>query len=325
MWKGPELYRGKYYARKGSGNATKRRSLKTTELDVAIRRLEDLRRFDQEEPKLIKDIYQMYATEKENKYNSLDYLWRKLEPTFGVLRPDQVTKNLCKRYIEERKAANNTVLRELGALRTALNWFDKNNVAEFEFPQAGQPKDRYLTRTEAKKLYDSAIEPHIRLFIILAIGTAARKSALLELTWDRVDFERGLINLGTGDGNKKRAIVPMNTTCEHALEHAYKVSMSENVIEYKGKPVKNVRKGIQSASERAKLKDVTTHTLRHTAAVWMAENRIPMSEIAQYLGHTNTRVTEQVYARYSPDYLRQASRSLEVCSFEHGDTTYYDA
>lgn len=64
--------------------------------------------------------------------------------------------------------------------------------------------------------------------------------------------------------------------------------------------------------KRAGLEDVTPHVLRHTAAVWMAENRVPMSEISQYLGHKSTLITERVYARYSPEYLRNAAQSLEI-------------
>lgn len=51
--------------------------------------------------------------------------------------------------------------------------------------------------------------------------------------------------------------------------------------------------------------------LRHTAGVYMAEAGVPMEEISQYLGHTSTKVTERVYARYSPEYLRNASNAIE--------------
>jgi integrase len=43
----------------------------------------------------------------------------------------------------------------------------------------------------------------------------------------------------------------------------------------------------------------------------MAEAGIPMPEISQFLGHANTRVTEEVYARFSPNYLRDAASALE--------------
>ena len=48
------------------------------------------------------------------------------------------------------------------------------------------------------------------------------------------------------------------------------------------------------------------------AAVWMAEGDVPMSQISQFLGHTNTKITESVYARFSPDFLRHAAVALNI-------------
>ena len=61
---------------------------------------------------------------------------------------------------------------------------------------------------------------------------------------------------------------------------------------------------------RAKLDGVTPHTLRHTAAVHMAAAGIPMAQISQYLGHSNTAVTERVYARFAPEHLTDAANVL---------------
>jgi len=44
----------------------------------------------------------------------------------------------------------------------------------------------------------------------------------------------------------------------------------------------------------------------------MAEEGVSMAAIAQYLGHDDDRITQRVYARFSPDYLRQTNRALEV-------------
>jgi integrase len=170
-----------------------------------------------------------------------------------------------------------------------------------------------LTREEYRALRDAASEPHIRLFIILAYSTAGRASAVLELTWDRVDFRRGLAQLATMDdhGNKGRALVPMTDSLRTALEKAKEAALSDYVIEYAGRRVRSVRKGFQTACAKAGLADVSPHVLRHTAAVHMAEAGVPMSEIGQYLGHTSERVTFRVYARYSPDHLRRAASHLE--------------
>jgi integrase len=57
---------------------------------------------------------------------------------------------------------------------------------------------------------------------------------------------------------------------------------------------------------------VTPHDLRHTAAVWMAADGVSMGKIAQYLGHSDSRITEKVYARFAPEHLRDAASALEL-------------
>lgn len=87
--------------------------------------------------------------------------------------------------------------------------------------------------------------------------------------------------------------------------------MTEYVIEWAGQPVKSIKRGFREAVKRAGLdKSVTPHVLRHTAASWMAEAGIPMSEIAAVLGHSDSRTTERVYAKLSSTYLQRAVRAL---------------
>ncbi|WP_254701745.1 site-specific integrase [Roseovarius sp. THAF27] len=137
-------------------------------------------------------------------------------------------------------------------------------------------------------------------------------TAVLELTWDRVDFERGQINLRTGEGQRKgRAIVPMTESLRVALLEARNAALSDYVVEWAGGPVKSIKKSFKVAAGDAGLSEVSPHVLRHTAAVHMAEAGIPMDEIAQYLGHSDSRITASTYARYSPEHLRKAASALE--------------
>lgn len=314
MWNTePELYREKYYARKGTGNTTQRKSLRTNRLDVATRRLRDLINSQDRNPILIGEIYAAYRKDKHDPYQKLEYMWRCLSPFFENLRPDQVTRELCREYKEMRQKSNGTVLRELSTLRAALRWHDPATRAGFDMPPPSPPKHDYLTRGEVEQLLNACREPHIILYIVLSIATAARKSALLELTWDQVDFERGLIDLGVSNGNKRRAVVPMNSSAEELLEKAYQSRLTNHVIEFNGQPIKDIKTGFKTAVRRSGLKrKINPHMLRHTSAVWMAENEIPMSQISQYLGHSNTEITERVYARYSPQFLKKAASSLEI-------------
>ncbi len=102
-----------------------------------------------------------------------------------------------------------------------------------------------------------------------------------------------------------QAIVP-------ALTAAKAAALTEYVIEWACKPVKSVKKAISRTAQRAGLMGVTPYVLRHTAAVWMAEAGVPMSEIAAYMGHTSPTVTFRTYARYSPEYLRKASQAIST-------------
>ena len=57
--------------------------------------------------------------------------------------------------------------------------------------------------------------------------------------------------------------------------------------------------------------DVTPHVLRHTAASWMVHKGVSFERVAKYIGHKNSRTTEQVYAHHAPDYLEDARRAFD--------------
>lgn len=314
-----KLFRGKWYAVWHDGKSTQRRSLRTTDSDEAARRLEDFKRdFAAPTGALVGDIVVAYIDAKDGKIASPDrlrYAWKQAEPYFSHLRPDQITEDVCSKYAKARYLAGRkeaTVLKEINVIRQALNWHGAKG-ARFEAPSAPPPRDRYLTKDEYRRLLDGCVSPHMRLFCILALTTAARKSAILQLTWDRVDFDRKMIRLGiVGDKNRKgRATVPMTDACLTALKEAYEARQSPYVIEYGGERVLDIKKGFAGAARRAKLNDVVPHDLRHSAAVWMAEAGVSMDEIAQYLGHSSSSITFKVYARFSPEYLRKAASALD--------------
>lgn len=304
-----KLYRGKYYAVWREGGETKRTSLRTDNREIAEQRLADQRR----KPKgsTVADFVQAYLSAKEGKpsHASMVYSWQALKPHFGHYRPDQITPALCKEYAKKRKVSPGTILKDLGLLRTAL----KGRGGEFWGPPSPPPKDRYLTRPEFENLLKASSLPHLRLFLVLAITTGARTGALLGLTWDRVDFARGNIRLADGRSEGKgRATPPMNNAAREALETAFKGRTSEWVIEWAGGRLRSVKRAFREAVARAGLKEVTPHVLRHTAAVWMIESGATITEVAQYLGHSDTRTTFRVYARHSPDHLRNVAKALEI-------------
>ena len=201
----------------------------------------------------------------------------------------------------------------------ALAWAVKKGFIEvaphIERPPKPAPRDLYLTRSQMQELVKATTFPHMRLFMIMAWTTGARSGAILDLTWDRVFFDRGFVklsNVDIGRPSKGRATVPMNDTMRAALLEAQKGALTKFVIEWAGDRVRSIKKGFKAAGVKAGIPWVSPHVLRHSAAVAMAEDGIPMSEIAQFLGHGDSRITERVYARFSPQHLRKAANSLEI-------------
>lgn len=270
----------------------------------------------------VKDLWDAYCREKAGRRvaEAMGHEWRAVGAHFGALRPSQVTISHSRTYAKSRSdegKKNGTIWTELGHLRTVFIWAQKRRLIDHapavERPPKPAPKDRWLTEAEIETFMAAPAAPHIDLACILMLATAGRVGAILELTWDRVDFENGVINLRADETGprKGRAAVPMNNWARAALHNAKRAALTDYVIEWAGGPIKSIKVGFGLKSAASGLAGVTPHVLRHTAAVHMAKAGSPMSRIAQYLGHSSTAVTERVYARFAPDHLRDEAEILD--------------
>lgn len=269
-------------------------------------------------------LWEAYRQEKAGRRvaDAMGFEWKALGPHFGHLDPSkhQVTIDACRKYIATRRKAgkhDGTIWTELGHLRTVMTWAHKRQLLQYapaiERPAKPAPKDRWLTLEEIDRLLSAPKAHHVQLAILLMLATAGRVGAILELTWERIDFDAGTVNLRTNETGprKGRAVVPMNDGLRAALSQAEGAAMTDYVIEWAGAPVARLRTGFTKAVGVAGLKGVTPHVLRHTAAVHMAAAGRPMERISQYLGHSSVDVTRRVYARFAPDHLREEAEVLD--------------
>jgi integrase len=317
-------YRGKFAITFADGSG-KRRRLSTGTADPleAARELERFR-LDSAAPVVIgvDGILDEHLKKLEGRAWSATAIHqvKPLRKAFGGLLPMQITEDAVKAYVASRIAAGRapqTVRNEISVLASALNHaMNKRLIAErphIAFPQGSPPREHRLTREQFRAMMDATTTPHVRLFLALAIGTGARSAAILDLTWGRVDITHRTIDLRVNvfARMKGRAVVPINDALLSELEKAHAVRLSDAVIEHGGKRIHNISKGVKEAGKRIGCPWLSPHVLRHSAAVWMAEAGNPMSEIAQYLGHRDSGITERVYSRFSPTHLRKAAQSLE--------------
>ncbi|MGE0109032.1 MAG: tyrosine-type recombinase/integrase [Bdellovibrionales bacterium] len=229
-----------------------------------------------------------YAQEKAGDLASASFAGRAIEnflnffdekATVSTITPQKIVD-----YEKWRKVNSSTVRRECVVLSAALNHAVKNgrltSAPHFPKPKGNKPKDRYLTKEELHWLLKGCIEPHIKLFILLALNTGARKGAILDLKWPQVDMVNKLIYLNPPDReetNKKRPIVPINDRLYKTLQDARKKAEQEykkakedrqkrieagknapplhppcaHVISYRNQPILNIKKGFRETCRRA--------------------------------------------------------------------------
>jgi integrase len=245
--------------------------------------------------------------------------WKAMKSFWENVDPERIDEAMCRKYAEGRKVGPATLRYELSMLSVALR--HANKPKKVWRPEAPERKIRHLTHAQFERWYAEVKAPHARLYALLGLYTMARPTAILELTWDRVDFERRQIDLnpkGRRQTKKRRPVVALNDEATEALEQAYRGRQSEYVIERGAKPIGNIKKAFQAASARSGIK-VTPYTLRHTGAVWAAEAGASMDELAQYLGHDSAVTTSTHYARYSPEYLQKVANLVRRTHLESAD------
>jgi integrase len=177
------------------------------------------------------------------------------------------------------------------------------------------PNGRPLTPEEVGKLIRSTAEPHIQLYILLALATAGRPEAITELTWGQVDFEVGLIKLnpeGRNQTSKRRPVVKLPDTLRGLLE-PLAGEPHERLLMFRGKDIIRLVSGWKRTVVRSGLQGkVTQYSLRHTMARWMRFKGVPPWEVAAQLGHSMPQFSmSERYTGHSPDYLQNAVKAID--------------
>jgi integrase len=334
---GPKLRflgkRGCYYITWTEGGRSRERSTGTADREQAEiafagwlhERTRDIRGPRDPSETLITDVLADYAEEHGPATSAP---WRiacavaALTPFWEGRMVADVTKQTCAAYVTARARANGTARRELGVLAAAIGHAHgegrlTRGVA-VHLPQSAEPRDRWLTVHEAATLLKAALkEPRVRsylpLFILIGLRCGARKDAILSLRWPQVDLERGVVSFkepGAKVTNKRRADhVPIPSKLLGHLRRARARGTDLGfVVNDDGARLADVKRGFASACKRAGLDGVTPHTLRHTAATWLMQARIPTWEASAFLGMSRETL-ERVYAHHHPDYLRAAAEA----------------
>jgi len=270
----------------------------------------------------------------------------RLADFWGDLTPVDVDEARCRAYTKTRaagfmtrpsrgekgsrivKAGPGTVRRELGVLQSALKHAKSARILsdfrDVHLPAAPPPRERALSRQEAAWLLLAAA-PHVRRFIVLALYTGRRASAILELGWKKhggggwVDVQNGEIDFRPAsrvETKKRRGAIAVPRSLLAHIRRWHRRG-GDMVIEWRGRRVAEIDTAFLAACRRAEalalargveldLSDVSPHTLKHTSVAWFFERGGTIESAVSYYA-TSAATLQRVYRKHSPAHQKSAT------------------
>jgi integrase len=254
-----------------------------------------------------------------------------LVPFFGDKDLARITPDDIERYI--------VVKRETLAIKTIRNhlnlthaifelglrkgWCNRNPVKMADRPviRTTETRIRFLDQRELEQLLASEFPPDPfgmveRILYLTAAMTGLRQGELLGLRWRDLDFKarrvrvvapyvRGEFGDPKSAGSARSVPLAARVADELLLWRWGSMYNHDDDLVFAhphtGLPLdrsKLVRR-FREALERAGVRRVTFHELRHTFGTRMAAAGVPMRTIQHWMGHADAKTT-QIYAHYQP-------------------------
>lgn len=222
--------------------------------------------------------------------------------------------------------------RDLKILAAAVNRFLSKKIGGVQtkfapvLPEGPVSRVRWLDRSEAARMIWAAwrkrrdngayTSRHIARFILASLYTGGSRKgdicgAALIPTIGRgyVDLERGIFKRKPDNKqatSKRQPTVPVPPRLLAHLRRWHRLGISRQaVIEFRGKPVANIKVGfdgvVAAAGLASDLKErkVMPHTLRHTSITWLLRDGIDIELVSQYSG-VSVEVIRKTYRHEMP-------------------------
>lgn len=252
--------------------------------------------------------------------------WRRLLdttilPKLGGRKVADLKRSDIERLHRSLKKTPTTANRVLTTLSAMLVFAEREGVRpDFSNPTRNitkypeKKRERFLTASELSSLGDalSAAEsdgethPSAILAIRLLILTGARKSEILNLTWNEVDLERECLSLSESKTGQK--VIHLGPPALELLSNSYREKDNPYVCfgVNPGEPYKGLQAAWKRIRDAANFEDVRIHDLRHSHASVGVGLGLSLPIVGKLLGHSNPATTSR-YAHLADDPAKQAA------------------
>ena len=179
-----------------------------------------------------------------------------------------------------------------------------------------------LSREEVSRLIAAAWNLKHQTALSVAYGTGLRASEVISLKVGDVDSQRMTLRVEQGKGRKDRYAMLPPILLER-LRVWWRVGHAQGKILRDGwlfpgldpmdpLTTRQLNRAIHAAAEAAKIdKRVSMHTLRHSFATHLLEQKVDIRVIQVLLGHTRLETTT-IYTHVATDLLREVMSPLEA-------------
>ncbi len=151
---------------------------------------------------------------------------------------------------------------------------------------------------------------------MFACYTGARAGEIVGLKWKNVNLEKRLIRIEKSETgltkSRKHRYIPVNKNLLSVLHKEYEDRNSEFVFpnRYGDMRKADIRSGLHNALQRAGLRKIRFHDLRHTFSANFVMSGGRILALNKYLGHSTLEMTMR-YPHLSPDFIEEKIDKLK--------------
>lgn len=225
-----------------------------------------------------------------------------------------LTKDSVKSYLLIQDVGINTSRLQYASISFFFRDVLKSPFSFEEVPIKKKEKQlpKVISKEKIKQMIELTENLKHKLVIKLLYSSGLRLQELIDLKRKDIDFERGILNVRKGKGNKDRVtLISENLKLDLLKYYSNNIFKTEYVFEgRKGKYTKkSVQKVLDLAGKKVGIK-VTPHMLRHSFATHLLENGTDIRYIQKLLGHSNLKTTE-IYTHVSTKDLSKIKSPLD--------------
>ena len=173
----------------------------------------------------------------------------------------------------------------------------ERKVYYIERPMKETKLPRVLSQEEVKALIEVTQNPKHRCILMLLYSSGLRLSELINLRWKDFDIERKQLFVDGGKGGKDR--VTLLSEDAYAFTQHYRTIYNPRDLLFEGPDGKrysgrSVNKIVHRSATMAGIrKSVSPHTLRHSFATHLLEQKVDIRYIQVLMGHESSKTTER--------------------------------